>query len=960
MNRPGFVNDHVVRCVQVTLACLLLVVPFTSEAEQASPHDTNPFPSPSPSASPSPPPEETLSPQPQPSPTLSVVSPPAPPQVIVAVVTSPSAPLTSPVQPPPQLQPPPPRDTASLTPTPSTSTPSTSGQSTRIIRQRRPRTTANPVTPPPQPPPPATAPPQSPPVSPPSTPPTTAPPAQAPAATPPQSVNPPTATPPINPPPPPTFPPVVTLINPPTGATFPASTTITLQATVNRPVTVVVFFANHKPIGVATTNPYVFLWTNVPVGTYYLWAKAVDTNNVTSISQSVSIEVRASTVVTPPPTQEQPPAPPPPVINQPPSLTVSGPTTITREVGQAISVLATARDPERGGIRVDLLPRASTPTVPQGLTATAVLTDLDGNTPVRVTWTPSAAGTVEVTLRARDPANQEATVPLTFVITPTTPAGINQLPIITLTQLTTGQSFIAPATIELKAAASDPDGIITKVEFFNGAVKLGEDTSAPYAFTWPEVDVGTYTLKAVATDNAGATATSTVELTVAAPTDALVTLSTPSDGAVLTNSTVEVRYTLSPTRPAGALAYLRLDNGRFGVDTDADGVYQLTGVSEGAHTLTIFLGRPDKSSAAETRLRTATTRSRSFTIQPPPPNQPTTVTSPPVSVEVMAVSDPGKTTPPVIHTISPKPGPGLYAGETHILSAFVTPSTSSRLHYRFFIDRELRRDWSPESTYAWATTAEMAGTHVVMVEVRDEAGNASAHTGIYYLYRKPPQLPSTTPPQTPTQATTPPQTPPPATTPPQAPPVSPSSTPPITAPPAQPPVVTPPQPVNPPTVTPPANPPPPPPSTTPIGQPPAINFFSPANGARFTEGATIPLKMNAFDIDPGDRVILVEFFAGSEKIAQATTLTSGVTFSGEWTNVRRGSYSLTARATDTRGVSTTSSAIFITVDPPPPPSAQSNQPPTTTSSPTSTPSTSTPSSPRRSIRVIRIRRRSGL
>ena len=62
----------------------------------------------------------------------------------------------------------------------------------------------------------------------------------------------------------------------------------------------------------------------------------------------------------------------------------------------------------------------------------------------------------------------------------------------------------------LSATAADADGSIAKVEFFNGTTKLGEDTATPYVLTWTPTAAGTYSLKAVATDNSGATTTSSV------------------------------------------------------------------------------------------------------------------------------------------------------------------------------------------------------------------------------------------------------------------------------------------------------------------------------------------------------------------------------------------------------------------------------------------------------------------
>jgi len=60
----------------------------------------------------------------------------------------------------------------------------------------------------------------------------------------------------------------------------------------------------------------------------------------------------------------------------------------------------------------------------------------------------------------------------------------------------------------LQASASDSDGSVAKVEFFSGSTKLGEDTSAPYQLSWKPVGIGILSLKAVATDDDGATTTS--------------------------------------------------------------------------------------------------------------------------------------------------------------------------------------------------------------------------------------------------------------------------------------------------------------------------------------------------------------------------------------------------------------------------------------------------------------------
>jgi hypothetical protein len=165
----------------------------------------------------------------------------------------------------------------------------------------------------------------------------------------------------------------------------------------------------------------------------------------------------------------------------------------------------------------------------------------------------------------------------------------NALPAVTLTQPTNGQSFPAPATVNLAATASDSDGTVTKVEFFNGATKLGESSNAPYTFTWNGVGAGSYTLTARATDDAGGVTTSTpVTITVttanAAPT---VSITSPADGAVFAwKPTITVTATAGD--PDGTVAKVEFLDGStlLGQDTSAPYSFSWRNVSQGNHTLT--------------------------------------------------------------------------------------------------------------------------------------------------------------------------------------------------------------------------------------------------------------------------------------------------------------------------------------------------------------------------------------
>ncbi len=93
---------------------------------------------------------------------------------------------------------------------------------------------------------------------------------------------------------------------------------------------------------------------------------------------------------------------------------------------------------------------------------------------------------------------------------PDPPVVTNQPPSVSISNPVKGFKYTAPATVTIDAVASDPDGRITKVEFFNGTVKLAELTTAPYSFTWKDVEAGSYHITAVATDNMNASTTSSV------------------------------------------------------------------------------------------------------------------------------------------------------------------------------------------------------------------------------------------------------------------------------------------------------------------------------------------------------------------------------------------------------------------------------------------------------------------
>ena len=163
----------------------------------------------------------------------------------------------------------------------------------------------------------------------------------------------------------------------------------------------------------------------------------------------------------------------------------------------------------------------------------------------------------------------------------------NTAPSVSITQPAVGAPFTAPATVNIVASASDPDGGVTKVEFFNGQTKLGEDTTAPYTYDWTGVAVGTYSITARATDTAGAQTMSAVRtVTVNANTGPSVSITSPAAGAPFT-APATVGIVASASDPQG-VATVEFFNGttKLGQDTIAPYTYDWTAVAVGTYSIT--------------------------------------------------------------------------------------------------------------------------------------------------------------------------------------------------------------------------------------------------------------------------------------------------------------------------------------------------------------------------------------
>ena len=104
-----------------------------------------------------------------------------------------------------------------------------------------------------------------------------------------------------------------------------------------------------------------------------------------------------------------------------------------------------------------------------------------------------------------------------------------------------GAIFVAPANVSIQAAATDPNGTVTNVEFFANTNLVGSAAASPFSIVASNLAAGSYALTAVASDNSGLTSTSAV-VNISVVAQATVTLS----ASAISNGQFQFKYTAEP------------------------------------------------------------------------------------------------------------------------------------------------------------------------------------------------------------------------------------------------------------------------------------------------------------------------------------------------------------------------------------------------------------------------------
>jgi hypothetical protein len=151
--------------------------------------------------------------------------------------------------------------------------------------------------------------------------------------------------------------------------------------------------------------------------------------------------------------------------------------------------------------------------------------------PFSLSWVATQSGNLAFFAKATDDSgNVQQTPTIYFSVTANSP------PIVaiispTATSTATGIVFDEGAEITLIASATDPDGVVTKVEFFaNQTEKIGEATASPFSCKWTGAKAGKFSIQAKATDDIGSTSSSTL-LSITINARPTVKIASPSVGS---------------------------------------------------------------------------------------------------------------------------------------------------------------------------------------------------------------------------------------------------------------------------------------------------------------------------------------------------------------------------------------------------------------------------------------------
>jgi len=200
------------------------------------------------------------------------------------------------------------------------------------------------------------------------------------------------------------------------------------------------------------------------------------------------------------------------------------------------------------------------------------------------------------------------------------PPAANRAPVVSLTAAASVNPALAPATITLKATASDPDGTVSKVTFFRGSEMVGEVKTAPFELRLANVAAGVHRFSAMASDDRRGSALAppvTLEVksgTVGTSPNKIpsVTIASPSTGAFFAyGAAVPLAATASDSDGAVARVEFFANGAKVAEAVASPWSTAWTGASPGTHSLAAV--------ATDDKGATRTSAAITITVSGPPP-----------------------------------------------------------------------------------------------------------------------------------------------------------------------------------------------------------------------------------------------------------------------------------------------------------------------------------------------------
>jgi alpha-tubulin suppressor-like RCC1 family protein len=237
-----------------------------------------------------------------------------------------------------------------------------------------------------------------------------------------------------------------------------------------------------------TVNSTMYNWYELDVSSYVLAQLAAGSNTVSlaltnPASSSVTIQINSREAGVNPPILAFT------FTNYLPSVTIASPVNGSFfDPGSSIQLLAQAVAPGGTVTNVEFF---------SGQTSLGFTT----NAPYSMSWSTVQSGNYNITAKAADNHGLMATSSVVVV-------KVDASPLVSITSPQNGDMFTPPTNIIINVNATDADGTIVGVDFYDGMNKLGTIATAPYSLVWSNVPGGNHILHAAATDNSGRTTTS--------------------------------------------------------------------------------------------------------------------------------------------------------------------------------------------------------------------------------------------------------------------------------------------------------------------------------------------------------------------------------------------------------------------------------------------------------------------